>query len=636
MAANESQTTVLTSGGDEVNVVVLGMGPLPGQETDRIHAPGQRTAQFARGLMRGGHSVSLAIRLHPQASDCIDLPLPPDLESIPHTVLTDEDFMTGSALPDMLADWRPKAIVAVTLLPGFRAVQIAGESPLWVDLFGDPLAEGQAKAALTGDDGVMQVYYDMLAPILERADRFSAVSRNQASALDGQLLFVGRLARRTAYYRITHIIPCALDPAVIIPEKVSLRGDLVPEDAFVVLWSGGFNTWCDVDTLFLGLEKAMSRNEHVHFVATGGDLGEQDNSTFNHFSLLVDRSDFKKRFHLQGWVPYSSLGDYYALADVAVNSDRNLMEVRFGSKTRFMDWISCRIPIITSRLCELSRELDRTKGALGFKPGDAEALAQNILWAVENPENLSRIANKAYNYASTRFSVESTTRSVVQWAKRPRRSPDWRSPLSLASVVQDRQAKELELTRDHVQNLEDKISHLDDAIEGARQETANERERLAEAEKTLSDERQRTEQLNDEISKLILDRDHWKETGDKRLERMQAQEEDFNRLREGLEGQIAQQKELIDEVAKQLRYWEGLVRKRDSKINDLEQKSNELQKKLAEYEAHSNVQSQEIDRLRTELESRVRQVAELQAWGDKVRSTLPYKLYTVIRPRKTT
>ena len=43
-----------------------------------------------------------------------------------------------------------------------------------------------------------------------------------------------------------------------------------------MLWSGGYNLWTDVDTLFRGLEAAMARNPKVHFLSTGGAIDGTD------------------------------------------------------------------------------------------------------------------------------------------------------------------------------------------------------------------------------------------------------------------------------------------------------------------------------------------------------------------------
>lgn len=614
-----------------MNVTVLGMGPLPGQEADKTHAPGARTAQFVRGLVAGGHAVSLVVRTYGDANTRPDAPPPADLNLANYRALPDEEFMAGDTLPQLLQEWAPRVLFAVTFLPSYRATSVARDLPVWLDLFGEPLAEGQAKASLVGNDEVIQQYYDMLMPILQRGDHFSTVSKAQANALEGQLSLAGRMGRRTSYYRMVHAIPCALDPTVARPERSPLRGDLVPEDAFVVLWSGGFNTWCDVDTMFLGVEKAMSHNDRIHFVATGGALGEQDSLTYGHFATLIERSPFKERYHLAGWVPYHRLADYYALANVAVNSDRNLLEVRLGTKTRFLEWIACHVPIITSRLCELSRDLERSKAVLAFSPGDGEALAGHLLWAASSPEGLKAISARAYQFASTRLTAESTIHPAVQWARRPRRAPDWKGGLGLIEAREARVRQELDLTRNHVTNLEGMIAHLREAVEGARNETEIARQNTEAVRAEVAQERQRASTLEGEISKLIADRDYWKENTAKAQERLTTQDQDFTRLREGLDQQIQQQRELLDEVAKQLRYWEGVVRKRDGRVSELEAKLAEVQRELAEAQGQLAGLRRENQRLSADLTAKEQQLTELVAWRDKVLATFPYKVYKFLK-----
>ena len=58
-----------------------------------------------------------------------------------------------------------------------------------------------------------------------------------------------------------------------------MRGRLVPEDAFVVLWSGGYNVWSDIETLLQGLEKAMDEQPSIHFLSTGGAISGHDDAT---------------------------------------------------------------------------------------------------------------------------------------------------------------------------------------------------------------------------------------------------------------------------------------------------------------------------------------------------------------------
>jgi chromosome segregation ATPase len=158
----------------------------------------------------------------------------------------------------------------------------------------------------------------------------------------------------------------------------------------------------------------------------------------------------------------------------------------------------------------------------------------------------------------------------------------------------------------------------------ARQETETARGQVLQ-------EQQRAAYLEGEIGKLAADRDHWRESAAKLQERLTTQDQDFTRLREGLDQQIQQQRELLDEVAKQLRYWEGVVRKRDSRVGELEAKASDLQRELLEAQGHAATSRREIERLNAALAAKEQQVAELTAWGERVRTTFPYKVYKYLK-----
>jgi len=96
--------------------------------------------------------------------------------------------------------------------------------------------------------------------LVENGDVFSVVSGRQHDAALGQLGLLGRLNRRTAGHEMVHVIPCGIDGGSNPPDDSDSSDPgpaTLPFDAFVVLWSGGFNTWCDVPTLASGIEAAM-------------------------------------------------------------------------------------------------------------------------------------------------------------------------------------------------------------------------------------------------------------------------------------------------------------------------------------------------------------------------------------------
>jgi len=221
--------------------------------------------------------------------------------------------------------------------------------PFWADLFGHVMAEAQARAYIDGNDECLFHYWNSEYNIVSNADIFSCVSSRQKYALIGELGAVGRLNKYTSGYDFTNIIPCGLPLEEYSHTKKVFRGrGRIKNDDFVVLWTGGYNTWADVDTLFKGLILAMEKNSKIKFVSTGGEIPEQDMKTYPRFLSMINSSPYKDRFVMKGWVAGEDVPNYYLEADVGINIDKDIYEVRLGSKNRILDWFRAGLCVLSS------------------------------------------------------------------------------------------------------------------------------------------------------------------------------------------------------------------------------------------------------------------------------------------------
>ena len=184
---------------DGRRLLVLGWGPLPFEEARMNYAPGTRSWQLARGLAGDGHAVCLALARIPgaydeEAREVVELA---ERDGVLIVWLERRDFEAPGILERLVDDFRPDALVGAAAQPAHRAVELAADLPLWVDVFGDPMAEAQAKALVDGGGEHVVAYLRLLSPLLARGDAFSAVSDRQRWALLGQLGVAGRLGHGT-------------------------------------------------------------------------------------------------------------------------------------------------------------------------------------------------------------------------------------------------------------------------------------------------------------------------------------------------------------------------------------------------------------------------------------------------------
>jgi glycosyltransferase involved in cell wall biosynthesis len=418
------------------NVAIFGMSPLPFQNEKKVYGTGIRTWQFALPLIQNKYNVCLFSYAIPSAfndgfkSEINKITTYKNNSFLNH-LLSKEDFENYFFVLNLLKDFKPDAVIGCTFYPSFIASKVLfiGENdikvPFWADLFGHVMAEGQARAFIDGSDGCLFHYWNSEFNIIDFADIFSCVSKRQSYALIGELGAIGRLNMLTLGYEFTRVMPIGIPDEDFVYEKNVFRGKgNISEDDFVVLWAGGYNTWTDVDTLFNGLEIAMGKNPKIKFVSTGGEIPEQDVKTYPRFVKLISDSKYKDNFLMKGWIDGKDVPNYYFEADIGINIDKDIYEVKLGSKSRILDWMRAGLCVLSSNVCELTEIIEKEKIGFTFKPNDSQDLANKLLFLSENKNLLKKTSEKAKKYAKENFNFLKTAKPVLEWLDNPVFAPD--------------------------------------------------------------------------------------------------------------------------------------------------------------------------------------------------------------------
>lgn len=420
-------------------ILIAGLAPLPFEETPKSYGPGIRTWQLARGLAEEGHEVRIvAMRIrdaYPEGSGAED-----ELrDGIAIRRVDDHDFLHGEAVARELAAHRPAALVGATVYGSFALARSAAATPFWADQFGHVMAEAQAKAALDGHDRVLPYFWGLLEPVLRRADKLSVVSERQRFAAIGELGVLGRLTAQSCGYEFVEVVPCAQDlPSEPLARSGALRPQLVPEEAFVVLWSGTYNVWSDVDVLFEALERAMSEEARIRFVSTGGEIPGHDEATYRRFRERCEASRHRARYHLLGWLPASEVPRVWGDADLGVLTERAIYEGELGSKNRVVQWMAFGLPVAYNRIGDLGALLAERDLGQVFPAGDAAALADLLVAAARDPAAARARSAAARRHVAEHLTYHATTAPLRRWAAAPTRAPGGSGEISPGVSPADR------------------------------------------------------------------------------------------------------------------------------------------------------------------------------------------------------
>ncbi|QQR72211.1 MAG: glycosyltransferase [Holophagales bacterium] len=405
--------------------LVCGLCPLPVENTLKSHGPGLRSWQLARSLAHDGHEVRLLAMRISDGYLAGEGPSEEEIDGVRVIRVSESELLRSNRVSHEISRWEPDAVVGATIYGSYALARAKPRQPFWADQFGHVMAEAQAKAALDGNNRVLPYFWQLVQPVLARCDKLSVVSEHQRFAAIGELGTTGRLSAETCGYEFTEVIPCAQvpfpDPHPALP---ALRGTQVPADAFLAIWSGSYNVWSDVQTLFSGIESAMQEDPSIHFVSTGGEIHGQDETTYRDFRSLVERSAMRSRFHLEGWVRAARVPDYWAEADLGILAERPIYEGWLGSKNRVVQWMGFGLPVLYNRVGTLGDLLEAEELGLTFEAGDVAGLRQQLLWAARRPAELRRRAERARTHVRESLSLAASALPLRTWMRNPSRAPD--------------------------------------------------------------------------------------------------------------------------------------------------------------------------------------------------------------------
>jgi len=417
-------------------IIIIGNSPLPFENVTKTYAAGIRTWHFACAA-RDAHCNVMIIGCkipHVYKKESLDEKFM-SKDEIDYYSVSGKVFEDKKWLNEKITQFKPDCIIGVNTHPSSIVAEQNLDIPFWADLNGSAMAEAQAKAYVYDDDNYITHYFAMESKILSKADVFSAVSESQGFSLLGELAIWGRLSKSTLGYRFVRVIPNTIEFVNTEHNKSVIRGKLAKESDFVILYSGGYNTWTDADTMFHGLEKAMSQNPHIVFVSTGGKIEGHDEITYEHFKELIENSKFKERFHLCGWVEKEELHNYYLESDLGINCDRYCYEALLGSRTRILDWLAIPLPFISTPLSEITSYFVQNGLAIGFTPSNSNELADKLIAISNDKQKLEIIKRDIKKILDEEFSSKFTLLEFKEWLKNPKRAPDHGERINLVENV---------------------------------------------------------------------------------------------------------------------------------------------------------------------------------------------------------
>ncbi|MGI6456081.1 MAG: glycosyltransferase family 4 protein [bacterium] len=407
-------------------ILILGIGPLARSGKKKFHSGGNRAWHLTKPLLDAGHEVTLiCMRTTGSTSDTEPLESRYQEDNLTYYEVDEvRCFANDEYLHQKIREHQSEVLIGACDYPAARAAAVAGDLPLWADIHGYPMGEAQAKAYHYQEPGYIHHFWNFHREVLRRADRFSVTSERQRMTTIGELGVMGRMNQYTFLEPLVTHIPIAWNPETPYVPHTRRKND-----PFIILFSGGYNLWCDVETLFQGLEKAMRSDNRIRFLSTGGVIDGHDEKTYPRFQRMVEQSDLRDRFDLRGWVSPEELTEIQRMAHLGINVDLPCYETLIGARNRLTEFMARGIPILTTLCSEISQILHYKSLVLSVPTQNPDILANEIILAANHPERMEKIAVQARALFEEQYTFHNTTKELMEWCNNPVHSGDFGKPI---------------------------------------------------------------------------------------------------------------------------------------------------------------------------------------------------------------
>ncbi len=324
-----------------------------------------RTLELAQALSTIGHDVTIAQTSDPTHAD----PL------LPITITSVEALVR-----------LPRFDAAIAVAPTLNRVRTRVRAARWIlDGYEAPFGSFLSHAASLYADrpAIVDAWYQSTVSeylaALAIADGVICANPNQRLCYQTLLCTIGAVTPGDVRPNDVMVVHSGVSPSP--PAAGDDRFDGIARKGPVVLWVGPVYPWFDLQA-YVGaipaIAEAVPATQFV-FVGLAGVDGASRRWTEATVRETLATSSLNRRLHFMPWLPYDARGVMYGTAAVAVCAYHAGLETTLSMRTRLLDMVWGRVPIVTTGGDWLSEFLRSHAAALIVRPNDRSALATAVI-----------------------------------------------------------------------------------------------------------------------------------------------------------------------------------------------------------------------------------------------------------------
>lgn len=279
-------------------------------------------------------------------------------------------------------------------------------------------------------------------------DFFICASEKQRDYWIGMLSAMGRVNpynydSDSTFKQLIDVVPYGISSNPPEHTHEVMKGVIpnIKEDDRIALWGGGIWNWLDPITVIKALWEITRSRKDIKVVFTGikhpdPKLPEMKKCT-EAIKLSKELDLFGQYVFFNEWTPYNERQDFLLEADAGLSIHQERIETEFSYRTRVMDYIWARLPVITTVGDSVAKMVKEENIGEVVKYEDAHHLAR-VMESMLLNKSLREIYKKNLDKVAPRFYWENVTRPLVEYCTNPQHAYDKKKIVELVDLQNSR------------------------------------------------------------------------------------------------------------------------------------------------------------------------------------------------------
>lgn len=310
---------------------------------------------------------------------------------------------------------------------------------------------------------------------LSIGDFFICASEKQRDYWLGMLTSIGRINTYNydaddSFRNIIDVVPFGIPANMPEHSRDTIRAvfpKINTEDK-IVLWGGGIWNWLDPLTAIKAIWEITRYRKDVKLVFIGV---KHPDPKLPEMQKAIEALNLSKELELLNeyvffneWTPYDLRQNFLLEADVGLSIHQKRIETEFSYRTRVMDYIWARLPIVTTEGDSIAKLVKEENIGEIVKYENTQNLAR-VLDSVLSNKSLQEIFKRNLNKIAPKYTWQNVAKPLVNYCIKSEPAPDKKNFLK---IIELQNKKMVSLLKENIEGLANVLFITDNKQRDAR------------------------------------------------------------------------------------------------------------------------------------------------------------------------